>query len=366
MNVSSPQYPSFTPSSLGLTQLRAQKVLGWLAMLFMLAAFASLVDGLTAEMQRGPNRLDVMAASETPLSGPIPVKKAELDDFYVQGNAPDGQVRLVLDDFFASYWFGSGMWRGRLVVGDNPGIGEYHMVVAFRDAPPKGAQNYRVVVWADEASMRQGSYSWVTRTLGYSPFATAAYIAPMGLLLCIVNFLLGRQRANRLQAAGCGEVYKVMRGEGGSEKAKAIGAGRQEVSFSLGEIHGMALGQRCLIMRPDGSPLMEATVVFCDARHSSFLLNSDEGVRAGDVVFPLQPGMQTPLSSLSTSTSQNRNADGEGAFCSSEGKEKAGAAPLGGVPLSPFRPATKGTVPPAGQETQGVKKPLEPTDTPSS
>lgn len=300
-------------------------------MLLLVSALLSLVDGLTAEMQRGPDRLDVLAGTEAPLSGPIPVKKAELSDFTVQGNSPDGQVRLVLDDFFASYWFGSGMWRGRLMVGDNPGIGEYHLVVEFRDAPPKGAQRYRVVVWADEDSMREGSFSWVTRTFGHSPFITAGYLFPVGLCIGLLNFLLGRQRAGKLQAAGCGEVFKVMRGEGNSEKAKAIGKGRLEASFTLGEQHGVTLGQRCLVMRPDATAVMEALVAFCDVHHASFLLDSSDDVRAGDVVFPLQPGMTTALNEKSGS---------------SDGGEKtvAQAAPSTrlpqGVPLTPFRPST--------------------------
>ena len=337
MNAPSPHSPAFSPEALGFPLLRVQKMLGWLALLFILAAFASLVDGLTAEMRRGPDRLDVVAGSETPLSGPIPVKKAELDDFYVQGNAPDGQVRLVLDDFFASYWFGSGMWRGRIVVGDNPGIGEYHMTVAFRDAPPKGAQNYRVVVWADEDSLREGSFSWVVRTFGRSPFGVAGAFAPVGLLLGAVNFLVGWRRAKLLQLAGCGEVYKVMSGDGGSKKAQAIGAGKKEATFGLGEEHGLALGQRCLVMRPDGRPMQAATVAFCDVRYSSMLLDSHADVRAGDVVFPLQPGMRTPLDPPDAPASQG------GAAVTHQEKESTVTArpampPVSGAPLAPLRP----------------------------
>lgn len=348
MNAASTPCPTFTPGALGYPLLLVQKVLGWLGMILLLSALVSLVDGLTAEMQRGPDRLDVLAGTESLLSGPIPVKKAELSDFTVQGNSADGQVRLVLDDFFASHWFGSGMWRGRLVVGDNPGIGEYHMVVEFRDAPPKGAQKYRVVVWADEASMREGSYSWVTRQFGYSPFMAAGYLLPLGLLVCVVNFLFGRQRANMLQAVGCGEMFKVMRGEGNSEKAKAIGAGRVEASFALGEQHGVTLGQRCLVMRPDATPVMEALVAFCDVRHSSFLLDSSDDVRAGDVVFPLQAGMVTAVSETSS-----------GADAGGKVPQPAAILPQG-VPLAPFRPATARDRQPegaAGAEAADADKP---------
>ncbi len=247
-------------------------------MLFFLAGFAALVDGLVAEMRMGMNRLDVLPGTETPVSGPVPTKNARHADFYVQGNAPDGQVRLVLDDFFASYWFGSGMWRGRFVVGDAPGIGDYPFVVEFKDAPPRSAQNYYVVVWPDADSMRAGSFSFVYRETGVKPFLVAAVMGIVGLLLGLVNFLLGRYWAGQLRTAGCGEVYKVVR----------VNDGQTDVTCSIGADGGMAAGQECLICRPEGEPVARARVSQCDPRHATLALPADSGVRAGDVVCPVR------------------------------------------------------------------------------
>lgn len=247
----------------GTGVLRLQKIVGWCAMALMVAGFLVLVDGLVAEMQRGPNRIDVIPDTVTPVSGPIPVKKAELDDFFVVGNAPDGQVKLVLDSFFASHWFGSGMWRGRLVVGSNPGIGDYPFIVEFRDAPPKAAQQYRVVVWQDEQAMRAASFSYVMREFGLSPFQTAAVLLLSGILAGVVNFLLGVKWQRALGAQGLTEVYKVVR----MKEADGL-----EATFGFGAAHGVRVGQRCTLFDPDGRVLWRGPVAFCEPQHASVLL----------------------------------------------------------------------------------------------
>lgn len=248
-------------------------------MVVFLAGFAILVDGLAAEMRRGPNRLDVTANSETALSGPIPVKKAELEDFYVQGDAPDGQVKLILDDFFASYWFGSGMWRGRLVVGDNPGLGEYPFTIEFKDAPARSAQQYRVVVWPNMTALREGSQSWVMRHLDWNPFGLAAIVIPCALVLGLFNFLLGRHWAHSLAAHGYGEVFKTIRA-----KDSPI----MEVSFGMGEQQGIHLGQYCYFYAPDGVYADEGAVVMVEKGHSAVNLDKDTKVTSGHVVYPVR------------------------------------------------------------------------------
>ncbi len=247
-------------------------------MVFFLAGFAAVADGLVAEMRMGINRLDVLPGTETPVSGPIPTKNARHADFYVQGNAPDGQVRLVLDDFFASYWFGSGMWRGRFVVGDTPGIGDYPFVVEFKNAPPRSAQTFYVVVWSDAAALRAGSFSFVYRESGLRPFVVAPVMGGMGLLLGILNFLLGRYWTGRLRAVGCGEVYKIAQG-----KNDLI-----DVTCGIGADGGMVEGQECVICRPEGKPVARGRVTRCDARHATLALPADSGVMSGDVVCPVR------------------------------------------------------------------------------
>lgn len=273
-----PPASSITEDSLwGAGLSRLQKFLGRLSALFLLAGFFTLADGLAAEMRRGPNRLDMLPGAVAPLSGPIPVKQAERSDFFVQGDSPDGQVRLELDDYFAGHWFGSGMWRGRVVVGDNPGMGEHPFIVEFRGAPPKAAQTFRVVVWPDAQSMRMESFSWVTRKSGLPSFPTAAALLAGGLLGGLGNFLAGRRRQGMLLRQGCAEIYKVLRSKDGG----------LEASFALGTDQGVRVGQECEILRPDGMPALRTAAAFCEPRHASLLLPPDAEVRPGWIVRPL-------------------------------------------------------------------------------
>lgn len=267
-------------------------------MVVFLLGFAILVDGLLAEMRRGPNRLDATPSSETALSGPIPVKKAELSDFYVQGDSPDGQVKLVLDDYFASYWFGSGMWRGRLVVGDNPGLGEYPFTIEFKDAPARSAQQYRVMIWPDMTALRAGSESWVMRTVDWNPFALAAIVIPCALVLSLVNFLLGRQWVHTLAEQGCGEVFKTLHA-----KDSPI----MEVSFGMGADDGIAMGQHCYFYLPDGSYADEGTVVMVEAGHAAVNLPKTSPVTSGHVVYPVaaSPSATQPLSQTTHSPTEH-------------------------------------------------------------
>lgn len=255
-------------------------------MLVFLVGFGILVDGLLAEMRRGPNRLDATPNSETALSGPIPVKKAELSDFYVQGDSPDGQVALVLDDFFASYWFGSGMWRGRLVVGDNPGLGEYPFTISFKDAPPRSAQQYRVMIWPDAAALRAGSESWVMSKLNWNPFGLAAIVIPCALVLSLINFLLGRQWVRTLTAQGCGEVFKTIR---------PTNSPVMEVSFGMGAKNGIVMGQHCYFYLPNGNYADHGTVILVEPSYAAVNLPRNTTVTSGHVAYPISPSCQAPV-----------------------------------------------------------------------
>lgn len=310
MNAPTPSSSAGAPWSVGI--LVVQKALGWLAAALLLAGFAALADGLAAEMRRGPNRLDVLPGSVTPLSGPIPVKQAEPADFFVRGGPPDGQVRLELDDFFAGYWFGSGMWRGKLVVGAEPGMGEYPFVVEFRDAPPKAAQTYRVAVWPDAGSLRAASFSRLTREYGLPSFSTAAALLAAGLLSGLGNFLAGRRWHAMLRRQGCAEIYKLPRARDG---------GREAV-FGMGAVHGVVVGQECEVLRPGGETAFRAVVAFCEPRHASLLLPPDTAARPGWVARPLRDGAPNSVS---------------------PGPRAASVAPhVPGAPLLPRRPDARG------------------------
>lgn len=257
---------------------RAYKVSGWVALLLFLCGFAALVDGLITEMRLGPNRLDVLPASTLPLSGPIPIKDATKEDFAVEGSSSSNEVEIKLDDFFSSYWFGSGMWRGQLVVGEKPGIGDYFFIVRFRGAPEKSAQFYHVAVWENATAMRKASFSFVMRTFGVSPFWTAGFIIPLGLIAGFINFIFGRIWVKNLNKSGIAEVFKVVRPKG---------AEKIEVAFGLGAEHGMQIGQEFMIFQPYGSFIGQGQVELLEPKYSAVMLPANcNKVTSGCVAIP--------------------------------------------------------------------------------
>ena len=324
----SPSAPTRPPlPSRGL--LRWQKSLGWITMLILFAGFFSLADGLFAEMRRGPLRLDVLPGSLTALSGNVPIERPTREDFLLLAytppedvpgmdapvappatdtapdsdggpalGPPDPAVTLELEGFFSSYWFGSGMWRATLKVGDAPRLGEHLMIVRFKGAPKTSEQVYRVYVWPDAQTMQQGSFSAVTRHTGLSPFLLAASLLPLGLALLGGNWLLGRAWQGLLRRSHMAEVHGIK-----------YDGDTVELTFALGSEDGVRLGQLCALYdaaAPDGgsgtgaaraNALPEcAPVSLCKPRMASVLLPRSTRLPATVVACPLE-GAHVPMRS---------------------------------------------------------------------
>lgn len=212
-----PVLAAFYPSRL------AHRCSGWLVMLTLAAALGLLVDGLLAEMRAGPDMVDAIVGEDVLLSGNIPLKNAAKSDFVVLGQGPDVPVSLTLDDYFPSYWFGSGMWRAKLSVPATAAPGRYSLVVAFKGATPQSARRLLIAVWQSPEDMRQHAYAWTWRTLGVKPFPAAAVAGSIGLLLALLNFLLGWRYGRLLAANHLSEIFLLT----------PLGRGRVEVVCGL-------------------------------------------------------------------------------------------------------------------------------------
>ena len=97
-----------------------QRRTGLLAALVLGLAVLVLVDGLQALMRAGSYHLDIVAGQGTMLSGPIGIDKPRDSDLLVSVTPEGAPLSFRLDGFFASYWFGNGMWRGEIMA-ERPG-----------------------------------------------------------------------------------------------------------------------------------------------------------------------------------------------------------------------------------------------------
>ncbi|MDO5484230.1 MAG: hypothetical protein Q4F27_04910, partial [Desulfovibrionaceae bacterium] len=101
-----------------LARLRSvQQYSGLCSALILLAAVLAMLDGLQAVVRGSAYRLDMIPGESRSLSGPCPAVTPAPSDLLVQIGPQGAPLHFHFEDFFASYWTGTGMWRGSLVAG---------------------------------------------------------------------------------------------------------------------------------------------------------------------------------------------------------------------------------------------------------
>ena len=193
-----------------------QRRTGLLAALVLGLAVLVLVDGLQALMRAGSYHLDIVAGQGTMLSGPIGIDKPRDSDLLVSVTPEGAPLSFRLDGFFASYWFGNGMWRGEIVAEQGATPGTYALSVRGRGTPASATQRYEVTVWSDAASLRQGAYSLTVSLLGFNPFWLSGILACIGVVPGLLSFLSGRRIVRLLWYAGFSEVFRTEARKDGS------------------------------------------------------------------------------------------------------------------------------------------------------
>lgn len=250
---------------------------GRIAMVFFLCCLATLVDGLAAKMQQGPNRFDVLPGTQHTLSGPMPPNTDRIEDFVIEGSTDGGHVQLVPEGIYTGYWFGSGMWRGAVRVDEAADKGDYELRVRDKAGEKQNPTLiYQVVVWENAAALRAGSFSRLVRWFDLEPFSTAMLLGPICLLGGLINFLLGWYWSRTLRAEGCAEIYRLIKVDDGFEATCDESPTSPE--------NPDASGRTCLVRRADGTRLGEAVIVRHDKKDAVLHVPATVRVRLGDVV----------------------------------------------------------------------------------
>ncbi len=226
-----------------------QRSIGWLSAFLLAVALVGLIDGLLAHMRRGADLLELLPGDTLVLSGPLPLKNPVTNDLQARFLPEDAPLHFRLDEFFAGYWFGNGMWRGTVTAEPLAEQGSYALRVWFRGTASSSAQTFKVRVWEDASARRAGSTSFIHRLTGWNPFVLAAGCGIIALLCGGCVYLLGRRSARLAAALGCGEVFRLRLEDGGCRL------------WCL--LHGLkapAAGQTCTVLDAQGNALGEATV----------------------------------------------------------------------------------------------------------
>ena len=231
-----------------------QRRTGLLAALVLGLAVLVLVDGLQALMRAGSYHLDIVAGQGTMLSGPIGIDKPRDSDLLVSVTPEGAPLSFRLDGFFASYWFGNGMWRGEIVAEQGATPGTYALSVRVRGTPASATQRYEVTVWSDAASLRQGAYSLTVSLLGFNPFWLSGILACIGVVPGLLSFLSGRRIVRLLWYAGFSEVFRTEARKDGSLMLWCSGSKKEgPAEGALCEVvdaGGQLLGRARLEKRP--------------------------------------------------------------------------------------------------------------------
>ncbi|MDO5536001.1 MAG: hypothetical protein Q4F72_00520 [Desulfovibrionaceae bacterium] len=187
-----------------------QRLTGLVAAVLLILAFAVLVDGLLSRMLGGGSfRLEMVAGTSEPISGPMgskPASESEVRAFPIPMDAP---ISFDFEGFFSSYWFGTGMWRGTVHVSETAESGVYALAVGVEGQSSSSFQTYTISVARSPEEQDRQSLSLVRRTTGWNPFYLAAFLGAVGLGCALGSFSLGMRCSRLLRDMGLAEVFKV-------------------------------------------------------------------------------------------------------------------------------------------------------------
>jgi hypothetical protein len=250
-----------------------QKRAGLLAMVLLVGALLSMADALVGGLKGSQTAIELIPDSRFLISGPMPAKTEAIKDFVIDGQPPDGTVRLVPETIYTGYWFGGSMWRGAIVV--DPFAKEGSFIISVKDRSGE-KQNpalvFNVRIWPDQATLNAHSSSFITRKTNRSPYLFAVILVTCGIAAGSANFVLGWLWSRHITAHDCGEIYKRLRTERGTE-----------ITCDLRCSEAVRPGMEGTIYRPSGEHLCSATVLSCEKGEVLMLVSEPKLVRLGDV-----------------------------------------------------------------------------------
>lgn len=256
---------------------RLQRLSGLVVMVCLTLALATLFDGLRTGIF-GSSDVRLVAGEEYAVSGPMPPKTEHVRDFVIEGMPADGSVSLLPENVFTGYWFGGGMWRGRIIAAAHPQPGVYALKVRDKFGEKQNpALVFTVRVFADAQDRRMHSPSVVMRWTGQDAYLFTAVFFVFGVFGAVGNYVLGRKWSLVLAEHGCGEIFRVRRVDG-----------RVDVGVELPEALRVPVGAMYRFTHPSRGDLGRGRVIARVEHEITLRLDMDAPVRPGDVACPVR------------------------------------------------------------------------------
>lgn len=258
----------------------SQRFLGYVSGIFLFIALIALFDGLSAEMRKGSNAFDLLKGGEISISGPSALKNPVNSDIAYTFTPKDAPLKFELDGFYTGYWFGNGMWRGKIIANENADSGKYHLRIFFKGAAGQGAQNYELHVFNDQAALRAASYSFIFRYTDFNPFILAAISGIFGIVLGILTYYFGRRYLAFLKKLGLAEIYHT-RVENGQRLVWCV-AEPSPWTPKPGNVR--------IVLTPDGNQIGEARAEKLHKNKLVLTMLDDSNLPSGALVCISPPG----------------------------------------------------------------------------
>lgn len=188
-------------------QRQKQIFFGRLSGILLSIALVGLFDGLLAQMRTGANELEFLPGQIMTVSGPAVLKNPLVSDLIARFNPEDAPFTFDMEGFFTGYWFGNGMWRGKIIAYTSADPGQYELLISFKGASARTSQIYILKLFADAAALREASLSLIKRWTDINPFILAAITGIAGIVFGIITYMFGRRYISLLVNLGLAEIY---------------------------------------------------------------------------------------------------------------------------------------------------------------
>lgn len=261
--------------------IMTRAILGKICVVAGLLAFSSVFDGLVSSYRKPANSLDVVAGSTVDINGRLYGSAKAVSD--LSYTISDPGLKLEFDhNLYSGFWFGEGMWRGKISAPQDMGSGSYIIKMKYPDVnniKPKDLKKfqklstYTINVHEDRNAMHAASLSFLTRISGVSPWIVFGFFFPLLLVGGAINYRISTILEILMAKNGQAEIYRISRVEKGFE-----------VYFGLGQKHGLGKGDIIDLLSDHGDYIAKIEVENAGYENSTALVGVYRDVKPGYLV----------------------------------------------------------------------------------
>ncbi|MFH0788024.1 MAG: hypothetical protein V2B13_10490 [Pseudomonadota bacterium] len=264
--------------------------------------FLTILDALVARFREPLNHFSCLPGSRLAVSGPLAGKIEDPRELTYQTDSKE--IRIVFETVQTGYWFGGYMWNGTLLVGPRIQPGGYQLTVQTKPSchdsgvtPPnhenkagrrlnlepysriknqnreRSPSLFQIEVFKNLTSYHHHSKSFIERSLEINPWKVVLFLIPFIVLNFGIVFYLSYRTENLLAEQGQAEVYRVTKGENGTQ-----------IFFGLGRTQGIQPGSHLTLINTRGEEVGSIIAQEVFEGHSTARLDSGLNVSPGFMI----------------------------------------------------------------------------------